>query len=41
VKASIASGRSIVELAVELGGLSPAAARRALDPAKLTRPGRA
>jgi len=41
VKASVASGRSIVELAVELGGLSPAEARRLLDPAKLTAPGRA
>jgi fumarate hydratase class II/aspartate ammonia-lyase len=41
VKASVATGRSIVELAVELGGLKPAQARRLLDPAKLTRPGRA
>jgi fumarate hydratase class II/aspartate ammonia-lyase len=41
VKTSVATGRSIVELAVELGGLSPAEARRLLDPAKLTRPGRA
>ncbi len=41
VKASVATGRSIVELAVEKGGLSPAAARRILDAAKLTRPGRA
>ncbi len=41
VKGSVASGRSIVELAVELGGLSPAQARRLLDPARLTRPGRA
>ena len=41
VKASVASGRSIVDLAVELGGLSPAEARRLLDPAKLTAPGRA
>jgi fumarate hydratase, class II len=41
VKASVASGRSILDLAVELGGLSPAEARRALDAARLTRPGRA
>jgi fumarate hydratase class II len=41
VKASVATGRSIVDLAAELGGLSPAEARRLLDPAKLTRPGRA
>jgi fumarate hydratase class II/aspartate ammonia-lyase len=41
VKASVATGRSIVDLAVELGGLSPGEARRLLDPAKLTRPGRA
>ncbi len=41
VKASVASGRSIVALAVELGGLAPAEARRLLDPAKLTAPGRA
>jgi fumarate hydratase class II/aspartate ammonia-lyase len=40
VKASVASGRSIVDLAVELGGLAPGEARRLLDPAKLTRPGR-
>src|SRR5512141_2289724 len=41
VKASVATGRSIVDLAVELGGLSPAEARRVLDAGKLTRPGRA
>ena len=41
VKASMATGRSIADLAVELGGLSPAEARRLLDPAKLTAPGRA
>ena len=41
VKASLRTGRPIVELAVELGGLSPAEARRILDPARLTRPGRA
>ena len=40
VKESVATGRSIVELAVELGGLAPAEARRLLDPAKLTAPGR-
>ena len=41
VKASVKTGRSIVDLAAELGGLSPAEARRLLDPAKLTRAGRA
>jgi fumarate hydratase class II/aspartate ammonia-lyase len=41
VKAAVASGRPIPELAVELAGLSPAEARRLLDPARLTRPGRA
>jgi fumarate hydratase class II/aspartate ammonia-lyase len=41
VKASVATRRSIVELAAELGGLSPAEARRLLDPARLTAPGRA
>ncbi len=40
VKASVASGRSIVDLAVELGGLAPKDAKRLLDPAKLTTPGR-
>ncbi|MBK9519977.1 MAG: aspartate ammonia-lyase [Anaeromyxobacter sp.] len=40
VKASVASGRSIADLAVELGGLTPSQARRLLDPARLTRPGR-
>jgi fumarate hydratase class II len=40
VKESVASGRSIVELAAERGGLSEAEARRLLDPAKLTSPGR-
>jgi fumarate hydratase class II/aspartate ammonia-lyase len=40
VKASVETGRSIVELAAERGGLSAAEARRLLDPAKLTRPGR-
>ena len=41
VKASVDTGRPVVELAVELGGLSPAEARRILDPSRLTRPGRA
>jgi fumarate hydratase class II/aspartate ammonia-lyase len=41
VKASVQSGRSIIDLAAELGGLSPAEARRLLDPGKLTSPGRA
>jgi fumarate hydratase class II/aspartate ammonia-lyase len=40
VKESVKTGRSIVELAVEKSGLG-GAARGALDPAKLTRPGRA
>jgi fumarate hydratase class II/aspartate ammonia-lyase len=40
VKASLATGRTIAELAVERGGLTPAQARRLLDPAALTRPGR-
>jgi fumarate hydratase class II/aspartate ammonia-lyase len=40
VKESTRSGRSIVELAVEMGGLREAEARRLLDPSKLTRPGR-
>ncbi len=41
VKTSLATGRSIVEVAAERGGLSSAEARRLLDPARLTRPGRA
>jgi len=41
VKASAATGRSIVELAAEQGGLSRAQARRLLDARRLTRPGRA
>jgi fumarate hydratase class II/aspartate ammonia-lyase len=41
VKASVETGRSIVELAVEVGGLRPAEARRLLDPSRLTAPGRA
>jgi len=38
VKASVASGRPIAALASERGDLSPRAARRLLDPARLTRP---
>jgi fumarate hydratase, class II len=41
VKESVRSGRSIVDLAAEKSGLGAAEARRALDPGKLTRPGRA
>lgn len=41
VKASVQTGRSIVDLAAEMGGLSRSEARRVLDAAKLTRPGRA
>ncbi len=41
VKESVRPGRSIVELAADKGGLGSAEARRVLDPAKLTRPGRA
>jgi fumarate hydratase class II/aspartate ammonia-lyase len=41
VKESIRTGRSIVDLAAERGGLSPAEARRVLDAARLTSPGRA
>ncbi len=41
VKESVRTGRSLVELAEELGGLSRREARRVLDAAKLTRPGRA
>jgi fumarate hydratase class II/aspartate ammonia-lyase len=40
VKAAVAGERSIVEVAVEVGGLGRAEARRLLDPARLTRPGR-
>jgi hypothetical protein len=36
----LATGRSIVDLAVEMGGIGPAEARRILDPLALTRPGR-
>jgi fumarate hydratase, class II len=41
VKASVRTGRSIVELAAEEGGIPAPEVRRALDPARLTRPGRA
>jgi hypothetical protein len=41
VKESVRSGRAIVELATEKGGLAPSEGRRALDPRRLTRPGRA
>jgi fumarate hydratase, class II len=41
VKESVRSGRSIVELAQEMGGLSAAEARRVLDARRLTTPGRA
>jgi fumarate hydratase, class II len=41
VKESVRTGRSIVELAVEKGGLSASEARRVLDAARLTAPGRA
>jgi aspartate ammonia-lyase len=40
VKASVASGRSIVELAAERKELGPARARKLLDAERLTRPGR-
>ncbi len=40
VKESVRTGRSIVQLAVERGGLTPAEARRLLDAARLTEPGR-
>jgi fumarate hydratase class II/aspartate ammonia-lyase len=41
VKASLASGRGIGEVAVEAGALAAGEARRVLDPLRLTRPGRA
>ena len=41
VKASMSTGRGIAELAVETGTLRRGEARRLLDPARLTRPGRA
>ena len=40
VKESVRTGRSIVELSVEKGGLRPAEVRRLLDAARLTAPGR-
>jgi fumarate hydratase class II/aspartate ammonia-lyase len=41
VKESVRTGRSIVDLAAERSGLPARDVRRALDPARLTRPGRA
>jgi len=41
VKTSLRTGRSIPEVAAEMGGLTAAEARRLLDPGRLTRPGRA
>ncbi len=41
VKAAMATGRSIVDVAVERAALSATEARRLLDPARLTSPGRA
>jgi len=41
VKESVKTGRSIVELSVERSGLPAREVRRVLDPARLTRPGRA
>jgi fumarate hydratase class II/aspartate ammonia-lyase len=40
VKESLRSGRSIAELAGEMAGIPAREARRLLDPARLTRPGR-
>ncbi|MEY2668318.1 MAG: hypothetical protein RJA59_956 [Pseudomonadota bacterium] len=40
VKESVRTGRPIVELAVEMAGIPVREARRLLDPARLTRPGR-
>jgi fumarate hydratase class II/aspartate ammonia-lyase len=40
VKASVRTGRAVAELAVERAGLPAAEARRVLDPARMTRPGR-
>jgi fumarate hydratase class II/aspartate ammonia-lyase len=40
VKESLRSGRSIADLATERAGITPRQARRLLDPARLTRPGR-
>jgi fumarate hydratase class II/aspartate ammonia-lyase len=41
VKESVRTGRAVADLAVERAGLTPAEARRVLDVARLTRPGRA
>ena len=41
VKESVRSGRSIVDVAAARGALGGAGARRVLEPARLTRPGRA
>jgi fumarate hydratase class II/aspartate ammonia-lyase len=41
VKESVRSGRSILDVATEQGGLEARDARRVLDPARLTKPGRA
>jgi fumarate hydratase, class II len=40
VKESLRSGRSIADLAGEMAGIPAREARRLLDPARLTRPGR-
>ncbi len=40
VKESVRTGRSIVELAVSMGGLSPGEAAKLLEAGRLTRPGR-
>jgi aspartate ammonia-lyase len=40
VKESVRTGRPIADLAVERAGIPPREARRLLDPARLTRPGR-
>jgi fumarate hydratase class II/aspartate ammonia-lyase len=40
VKTAVATGRPIAEVAAERAELTPAEARRLLDPARLTRPGR-
>jgi fumarate hydratase class II/aspartate ammonia-lyase len=41
VKESVRTGRSIVDVAIERGGLDGGEGRRVLDPARLTKPGRA
>jgi fumarate hydratase class II len=40
VKESVRTGRSIADLAVERAGIPAREARRLLDPARMTRPGR-